>query len=1080
VGATSTRRQALDLGPEPRTRLEAALQLVEREIRQTERGVQRRGWDYLERVEALRGALDERIQTRVTGSGPEPYEVSIRIEVEDEDARGAFAVCTCPYSGESEPCKHGWAALAALGEQLESTLAERSSGEGPPLRRAPWRSALAALDAVLEAGEAPGDPSTRVAWRVAVERGRLTGLEPVEQRREGLHWSAGRRLGLFRLHHDPELARRPDVAPALPYVREEVHVAPRSGYRNARFTVEPGRALLALAGRAALFWADAPEEPVDVRRAEAGLRIRETAGGGLELVPTFGGLAVERAGPRRADDAEDAVMVVVDRPGGAVAVGAVAPAAEAVLDALGWRATPVPPAGRSELVARLPAVAARLPVELPPELEGEPAPADPRPRLLLSPTEGGLWAAIRVRPGAGQPPILPGEPSAATPASFAGGLRVPLRRDPGEERRRARVLVAALQLAEPGPAWRWELAGEAALDLLARLGGEGAPPAGAAVEWPAGGALEASPRAATPADLRVRLGAREDWLGLEGTIDVDGWAVPLGVVLGRLRPDRRWVEVGPGRWLRLSAELRARLARLRDATHPRSGERLEVARAAAPLVDEALAGADVEVEPAWEDQRRCLARARRASPRPPRGLRAELRDYQREGVAWLKRLSAWGVGACLADDMGLGKTVQAIALLLARRRAGPALVVAPTSVGANWRREVERFAPSLRPRLWRDGPRTPAAAAALRGGDVVIASYDLARIDQTTLGGVAWGTLVLDEAQRVKNANSKTARALRALPADWRLALTGTPLENHLGELWSLLRFLAPGLLGSWAAFRERFALPIERDGDDERREALARLVRPLVLRRTKQEVLADLPARTEAVVEVDLGPRQRALYDEARLEALAELSADEEPGAGAGGVHVFAALTRLRQLACHPGLVEPGWRGGSAKLEALLELTDELREGGHRALVFSQFTGHLALVRRALEARGARLLELDGSTPARERQRRVDAFQAGEGELFLISLKAGGTGLNLTGADYVVHLDPWWNPAVEDQATDRAHRIGQERPVHVYRLVARDTIEERILALHARKRDLVAGVLAGTGKAARLSTDELLALIRG
>jgi SNF2 family DNA or RNA helicase len=357
----------------------------------------------------------------------------------------------------------------------------------------------------------------------------------------------------------------------------------------------------------------------------------------------------------------------------------------------------------------------------------------------------------------------------------------------------------------------------------------------------------------------------------------------------------------------------------------------------------------------------------------------------------------------------------------------------------------------------------------------------LALRDANALGKVKWGTLILDEAQFVKNSRSKTSQAIRRFKADWKLALTGTPMENHLGELWSIFRNISPGLFGSWEGFRDRFAAPIEKDNDEERRAALSRVIRPFVLRRSKAEVLKELPERTEMNLYVEISDEERRRYDEMRLASIGEIDQIVGlPDSQDRRFRVLALLTRLRQLACHVGLVDETWEGTSAKLELLVETLEELREEGHRALVFSQFTTYLALIRQALDAAGITYEYLDGSTPAKARQERVDAFQAGKSDAFLISLKAGGTGLNLTAADYVIHMDPWWNPAVEDQATDRAHRIGQTRPVMVYRIVARGTIEEQILDLHHDKRDLVAGVMEGTQSAGRLATDQLVALIRG
>ncbi|MFN8708694.1 MAG: DEAD/DEAH box helicase, partial [Planctomyces sp.] len=495
----------------------------------------------------------------------------------------------------------------------------------------------------------------------------------------------------------------------------------------------------------------------------------------------------------------------------------------------------------------------------------------------------------------------------------------------------------------------------------------------------------------------------------------------------------------------------------------------------------ALQAAEIQVESDkhWE---KCLTRLRDATelaPEPPAGLNAQLRDYQLEGFRWLYRISHWGIGGILADDMGLGKTVQTLALLLTRVESGPTLVIAPTSLGFNWQAECERFAPSLRPVLFRDSDRE-GLREQIAEGDLVICSYGLALREAEILKEIPWGTLILDEAQNIKNSNSKTAAQIRTFQAEWKIALTGTPMENHLGELWSIFHTVAPGVLGSWEQFRRRFAVPIEKDGNSERREALSRVISPFILRRSKSEVLEDLPERTETNLMVDLSAEERRRYDRMRLAAVSEL---EEIGddnlSHDQRFRVLQMLTRLRQLSCHIGLVDDTWEGTSAKLEVLMELLMQLKERGNRPLIFSQFTSHLALIREAMEKAGLTFQYLDGQTTPTARKERVEAFQKGESDAFLISLKAGGTGLNLTAADYVIHMDPWWNPAVEDQATDRAHRIGQTRPVMVYRIIARGTIEEQILKMHEDKRDLVDGVLSGADSAARLSTKELAELIR-
>ena len=427
----------------------------------------------------------------------------------------------------------------------------------------------------------------------------------------------------------------------------------------------------------------------------------------------------------------------------------------------------------------------------------------------------------------------------------------------------------------------------------------------------------------------------------------------------------------------------------------------------------------------------------------------------------------------------LRETVQALAMLLTRVECGPTLVIAPTSLGFNWQRECERFTPSLTPIVFRDIDRLELKNH-VGDGDVVICSYGLALREADVLKDIEWGTLILDEAQNIKNSNSKTAAQIRTFQAEWKIALTGTPMENHLGELWSIFHTVAPGVLGSWEQFRKRFASPIEKDRNSDRREALAQVIAPFILRRSKAEVLKELPERTETNLMVDLSVEERSRYDQMRLAAVAELDEiGDESLSHDQRFKVLQMLTRMRQLSCHIGLVDDTWTGSSAKLDVLMEQLEQLKERGNRPLIFSQFTTHLGLIRAACDKAGITYQYLDGQTTPAQRQQRVEAFQNGEGDSFLISLKAGGTGLNLTAADYVIHMDPWWNPAVEDQATDRAHRIGQTKPVNVYRIIARGTIEEQILAMHEEKRDLVDGVLSGADAAGKLSTRELADLIR-
>ena len=449
----------------------------------------------------------------------------------------------------------------------------------------------------------------------------------------------------------------------------------------------------------------------------------------------------------------------------------------------------------------------------------------------------------------------------------------------------------------------------------------------------------------------------------------------------------------------------------------------------------------------------------------PDDLQAELRDYQRQGVDWLAFMRSTGLGALLADDMGLGKTLQALCVV-----QGRTLVVAPTSVVRNWQAEAGKFRPGLSVSVYHGANRKLDPDA-----DLILTTYALLRLDIDMLSAEQWDMVVLDEAQAIKNPGSQVAQAAYRLRADFRLTLTGTPVENRLDELWSQFHLLNRGLLGGRESFRERYGKPIAA-GEAGAASRLRTRIRPFLLRRLKSEVAKELPPRTDVVLHVTLDEAERTAYDAIRAATRRDIV--ERMGQGANPLAALAALMRLRQAACHRALV-PGQVGatGSSKISVLMEVLDEAASEGHKALVFSQWTSLLDLVEPHLEASELPFIRLDGST--RDRQAVVDEFQSDDGPpVMLISLRAGGTGLNLTAADHVFLLDPWWNPAVEDQAADRAHRIGQERPVLVHRLVAEGTVEERILALQDAKRALADVAVGGATQAAAMTRDDLLALL--
>ena len=563
----------------------------------------------------------------------------------------------------------------------------------------------------------------------------------------------------------------------------------------------------------------------------------------------------------------------------------------------------------------------------------------------------------------------------------------------------------------------------------------------------------------------------EDWFRVEGKFALDdGRVLSVAKMLDAARSRvGDYVKLSDGDYVRLTKAMARQIDALAAAGR-RKGDGVEIPKAAIPMLDGAFdGGADsLELPDAMAKTAEEIRAEFARRPSVPKALTAELRPYQTDGYRWLSRLAACGFGSCLADDMGLGKTVQVIALLLERAKDGASLVVAPSSVCGNWRSEINRFAPSLNPRM---AYENEGALASFGKSDVVIASYGYILFHENEFASIPWNGVVLDEAQAVKNDASKRAKAVKKFQAKFRVAATGTPVENRLGELWSLFDFLNPGLLGAASSFASRFTRNGMATGE------LKRLVKPLVLRRLKGDVLDDLPEKTETTVMVELGKAERSAYEGCRIHALSQLEKDAE-GGEPNRMSILAELTRLRRFCCHPSLVLPGEALPSAKMEALLDLLANLREGRHRALVFSQFTDYLAIVRKAIDARGWTHLYLDGSTPTSERGKLVEAFQSGDGDFFVISLKAGGTGLNLTAADYVILLDPWWNPAVETQAADRAHRIGQRNPVTVYRLIASDTVEERVLELHKEKKQIAEDMLEGTGSAA-LSPSQLMGLFK-
>ena len=598
------------------------------------------------------------------------------------------------------------------------------------------------------------------------------------------------------------------------------------------------------------------------------------------------------------------------------------------------------------------------------------------------------------------------------------------------------------------------------------------------LEWPEGVRYRVTHRMITGKDMIVSAKGVKNWFEIDGEIRInDTEKIRMAELLEKLRSRRgNFIQLNENEYVQLSDALRRQLQQISDVVEHKGKVMRLSPFSAFVLRNLGEDGMQLKADKRYNDLIRRIEDSDRQEYAIPKSIQADLRDYQKEAYLWMSRLAYWGAGACLADDMGLGKTVEAITLILSRAGRGPQLVIVPTSVLLNWRDELARFAPSLNAIVLNQaGDERAKAITDAAEFDVVLTTYGLLITEEKALSSRSWTTITLDEAHTIKNRDTKMSKAAMNLEGDFRLLLTGTPVQNHLSEIWNLFQFANPGLLGSFTQFNERFITPVEKYKDKEQQKLLKRIIQPFILRRTKTEVLNQLPGKTEITVKVDLSKEEWALYDNIREQAIASL----EEGINSP-MQTLAELTRLRLAACNARLIEGKLKIDSSKMQQFMQMVETLHANHHRALVFSQFTSHLALVREQLDKAGTEYQYLDGATTPAKRIKLVKEFQQGTAPLFLISLKAGGLGLNLTAADYVIHLDPWWNPAVEDQASDRSYRIGQQKPVTIYRIIAAGTIEEKILELHQTKKNMADALLEGSDISARMTKDDMLQLLKG
>ncbi|GHT73978.1 SWF/SNF family helicase [Bacteroidia bacterium] len=701
--------------------------------------------------------------------------------------------------------------------------------------------------------------------------------------------------------------------------------------------------------------------------------------------------------------------------------------------------------------------------------------ADERIRVQLLPFGDGLKAELYVKPFGDRPPYCKAGKGGKALISNEKDVQLQVKRNFENEKSNETVLLDEIQGLESLNISDDLMSFDEPLDSLYLLDILRNHTDICVTEWPEGERFKLR-GTANFSNLKVNVKSGINWFNLDGELKVDEKTV---VSLQKLltltaKGHNQFIELDDGEFLALSKELKKHLDELRLFTTTEK-DQLRLNKFASVALGDFFDDVDLKADKQWKDFRKNIENTRLLDTPVPANLQAELRNYQEDGFRWLARLSAWEGGACLADDMGLGKTVQTLAILLHRAPLGAALVVCPVSVVGNWINEIQRFAPTLTIKTLGAGTKSRKETLnSLEAGDVLLVSYGLLQSEEKLMAEPEFATVVLDEAHVIKNYATKTSKATMQLKAHFRIALTGTPIQNHLGELWNLFNFINPGLLGSLPHFNETFV----KESNEKSNKYLKKLISPFILRRTKTAVLDELPPKTEIVKKITLSADEMAFYEALRRQALENLSSSDSHS-GAKHLQVLAEITKLRQASCNPLLVNSTIDISSSKMAVFLDIVGELRENKHRALVFSQFVTHLALVRKELDKQGIKYQYLDGSTPQPQREESVRKFQNGEGELFLISLKAGGLGLNLTAADFVIHLDPWWNPAVEDQASDRAHRIGQQRPVTIYRLVAENTIEEKIIQLHATKRDLADTLLEGSDMSAKLSLNELVDLIK-
>lgn len=930
-------------------------------------------------------------------------------------------------------------------------------------QEAAWQRALKSLEIVglKTADNEPLTSRSRLTWLIHYDNGFLS-VSPREQKKTARgKWSKGRAVALKRLADGTSvdfLTEQDQKICATIYCNQS------SSELSYEFNMD--NTIPLLIGHPLLFLAEAPTVHAELLNGEPELQV--TKQGKNLLLNFFPNNVEERTIVFRETLTRFRVITFTDQH-------------RRIAEIIGNDGLLVPASARTQVTKTLGKIASSITVHSDigaTSAEIEKVVADTRIFIQLLPLGAGFRISLLVKPlGNNGPALRPGY-GAKTVIAEIEGKRIQADRSLKLETATCLDLENKCQtlarLSDSSGEWLFDDP-EDCLQVLLEL--EEAKDDHIVVEWPEGEKLSIRHQVSFE-NFHVRTHKKHNWFSIDGNLKVDDNVImDMQQLLNLVSANPgKFIPLGKGEFIALSNQFRAKLNELASFSQEKGKERLIHPLASPTIEDFAINGAKLETDIYWQKQIERIHEANQLQPTVPSTLQAELRDYQVEGFIWLARLAHWGVGGCLADDMGLGKTIQAIAIILDKAKRGPTLVIAPTSVCFNWQVEIERFAPTLVPIIF-GGKERERTLKDLKGFDVLIVSYGLLQQESEILSSTNWETIILDEAQAIKNIATKRSKAAMALQGNLKLITTGTPIENHLGELWNLFNFINPGLLGSIEQFNTRFITPITKFKDKAALRKLKKLISPFILRRIKSQVLEELPPKTEVILQVEMSEQEYAFYEALRRNALEHIDNTNNPGQRQ--MTILAEIMKLRRACCDPSLVVPESSLSSSKLQLFVKIIYELRENHHKALVFSQFVGYLKIIRSYLDEIGINYRYLDGSTPIKKRQEEVESFQAGDGDIFLISLKAGGAGLNLTAADYVIHMDPWWNPAVEDQASNRAHRIGQLHPVTIYRLITQNTIEQKIVKLHQEKRELAESLLEGADVNHKLSSEELIALLR-